>query len=114
MCTKRSSRIPRQSSYATTFLFHKLGHSFNLLAGIKANLPISGIEEVGCIRSHFDDDFDFGPDTQSKYNSRLGKIVYQLCHQIQVRFGTRGANLTFANIVNGKTVSTAAIEFDRR
>jgi len=46
------------------------------------------------------------------YNTRLRKNVYQFSFKVKVRFGGKGENLTFWNLVNGKPISAAVIEFD--
>jgi hypothetical protein len=63
--------------------------------------------------SKFDKDFDYGASSKSKYNSGLKKFVHQFSYNVQVRFGDKGDNLTFRNLVNGEVVSTAVIEFNR-
>lgn len=70
---------------------------------------------MGNIVSKLEKDFDFGPDTQSTWNARLGRTVYRFPQELQVRFGNKGDNLTFQNIVgrNLKVNSTAVIEFSR-
>ncbi len=64
--------------------------------------------------STFDKDFDHGKDGESTYNARLGKTVYQMSFQVQVRFGDKGENLQFLTLFNGKTVSKAIIDFPSR
>ena len=63
--------------------------------------------------STFDKDFDFGDKAESTYNTRLGKTVYQMNFQVQVRFGDKGENLQFRTLFNGKALSKAIIEFPR-
>ncbi len=63
--------------------------------------------------SAFDKDFDYGPKAELAYNARLGKLVYMFPHKVQVRFGDKGDNLTFRDLVDGKIISTAVIEFKR-
>jgi hypothetical protein len=74
---------------------------------------IVGVEKVGSVVSTFDKDFDYGPNTELTYNARLGKFVHQFPYDVQVRFGDKGDNLTFRNVVDGKVISTAVIEFNR-
>ena len=76
-------------------------------------LNLLGVQEVGSIVSKFDRNFDFGPNIETTYNSRLGRKVNQFPHQIQVRFGDKGENLQFKNLVKGLIVSEAVIEFGR-
>ncbi|KAH8762343.1 Hsp70 family protein-like protein [Hyaloscypha finlandica] len=71
------------------------------------------VQEVGSIVSKFDRNFDFGPNIETTCNSRLGRKVNQFPHQIQVRFGDKGENLQFKNLVKGLIVSEAVIEFGR-
>jgi hypothetical protein len=80
----------------------------------KLRLTVIGVEEVGGITSKFEKDFDFGPSLRTTYNARLGRNVEQFSHQLQVRFGDKGANLQFRNLLNGKVVDEAVIEFGRR
>ena len=58
--------------------------------------------------------FDYGLATKSQRNNALGKTVHQMSYEIQVVFGDKGNNLTFKAVMNGKVVSTADIEFNRR
>jgi hypothetical protein len=76
-------------------------------------LNLLGVQEVGSIVSEFDKNFDFGPNIETTYNSRLGRTVNAFPHQIQVRFGDKGDNLQFKNLVKGLVVSKAVIEFGR-
>jgi hypothetical protein len=73
-----------------------------------------GVERVGVIKSRFPADFDYGAGTKTKFNSRLDRLVHEFSYEIQVVFGSKGSNLTFNNIVAGRVVSTADIEFDQR
>jgi len=68
---------------------------------------------VGSIVSTFDEDFDYGPHTESTYNNRLGEMIYQFPYELQIRFGDKGNNLKFRNLVNGEVMSTAVMEFNR-
>jgi hypothetical protein len=68
---------------------------------------------VGSIVSAFNDDFDYGPYTDSAYNARLGKMIYRFPYELQIRFGDKGDNLKFRNLVNGEVMSTAVMEFNR-
>ena len=74
----------------------------------------TGVDEVGVIKSTFGANFDYGPRTQCKFNSKGGRILHYFSFEIQVVFGGKGSNLTFKNIVDGNVVSTADIEFDQR
>ena len=62
--------------------------------------------------STFEAGFDYGPNAEMAYNTRLRKNVYQFAFKVKVRFGGKGENLTFWNLVNGKPISSAVIEFD--
>jgi hypothetical protein len=68
---------------------------------------------VGSIVSTFDEGFDYGPCADSAYNARLGKMIYQFSYELQIRFGDKGNNLKFRNLVNGEVMSTAVMEFNR-
>lgn len=68
---------------------------------------------MGSIVSTFDEDFDYGPYTNSTYNARLGKMIYRFRYELQIRFGDKGNNLKFRNLVNGEVMSTAVMEFNR-
>jgi hypothetical protein len=72
-----------------------------------------GVEEVGSILSTFPAEFDYGLCAKSKYNTKLHKTLYKFLFEVQIRFGDKGENLTFKNLVDGKTVSKAVIEFNR-
>ena len=72
-----------------------------------------GVDQIGSIVSTFDEDFDFGLNTELTYNTTLKETVHQLVHEVQVVFGNKGDNLTFRNTVGGKVISTADIEFKR-
>ncbi len=74
----------------------------------------TGVELVGVIKTKFPANFDFGTAVRSKFNSRLGKQVYEFSFETQVVFGSKGNNLTFKTVVDGKVVSTADIVFDQR
>ncbi|KAH9223806.1 Hsp70 family protein-like protein [Leptodontidium sp. 2 PMI_412] len=71
----------------------------------------SRVEEVGIVTSRFPKNFDFGPSAQSVYNTKLKKMIHQFKAEIQVRFGDKGSNLTFKDLVNGEVKSSASIEF---
>jgi hypothetical protein len=71
------------------------------------------VEKVGTILSAFEENFDYGDKGESTYNVRLGKNVYRMNFQVQVRFGDKGENLQFRTLFNGKAVSKAIIEFPR-
>ncbi|KAH8587066.1 Hsp70 family protein-like protein [Bisporella sp. PMI_857] len=71
-------------------------------------------DKVGVIKSIFPPSFDYGTQTESRFNTKLGKLVHEFRHEIQVVFGGKGSNLTFKNIVAGKVVSAADIQFDQR
>ncbi|KAH6672241.1 Hsp70 family protein-like protein [Halenospora varia] len=73
----------------------------------------SRVEEVGSIASVFPADFNYGLSATSKYSTKLHETLHRLSFQVQIRFGDKGENLTFKNLVDGKTVSTAVIEFNR-
>lgn len=66
---------------------------------------------MGNVISSFPMDFDFGPSAKSVYNTKLKKMVHQFEAEIQVRFGDKGSNLTFKDLVNGEVKSSASIEF---
>ena len=57
--------------------------------------------------------FYFGPNVRSAYKAGLGKTVYKFSFQVEVRFGDKGENLRFNNLVEGKMVSQAVIKFDK-
>jgi len=65
------------------------------------------------IKTRFPANFDFGTEIKSKFNSKLGRQVHEFSYQTQVVFGTKGSNLTFKTVVNGRVISTADIVFDQ-
>ncbi|TAQ85429.1 hypothetical protein B7494_g6250 [Chlorociboria aeruginascens] len=71
------------------------------------------VEKVGSIVSTFPANYDFGKGSESSFNTRLGKKVYQFSFQLQVIFGSKGENLTYRTLVNGNVSSTSVIEFPR-
>ncbi len=77
-------------------------------------LIVLGVQKVGEIVSDFDKDFDFGLKVVTTYSSRLKRSVSKFPHQVQVRFGDKGENLQFKNLVQGIAVSEAVIEFGKR
>ncbi|KAH7411293.1 Hsp70 family protein-like protein [Cadophora sp. MPI-SDFR-AT-0126] len=74
----------------------------------------SSVEEIGSIVSRFAADFDLGPSASSRYNEVLEKTIHRFEHQVQIKFGNKGENLTCQDVINGEVVSTAKIEFNRR
>jgi hypothetical protein len=73
----------------------------------------TGVEMVGVIKTRIPANFDLGTVVKSKFNSKLGKQVHQFSYQTQVVFGSKGSNLMFKTVVNGKVISTADIVFDQ-
>jgi hypothetical protein len=71
------------------------------------------VDHVGSIESTFDADFDFGTSTQCRYNNKTKEIVHLFSYTVKVRFGDKGDNLTFKEIVNGQEAGSAIIKFDR-
>lgn len=65
------------------------------------------------IKTKFPADFDLGTSLKSKFDSKNGRRIYRLSYKTHVVFGSKGSNLTFKTIVNGKVVSTADIVFDQ-
>ena len=74
----------------------------------------TGVEKVGVIKSRFPANFDFGSGTKTEFNLKLGRLVHEFSYEVQVVFGSKGSNLTFKNVVGGRVISTADIEFDQR
>jgi len=66
-----------------------------------------GVEEIGQIVSAFPQNFEFGSSSKQANN------IHRIFHQVQVKFGNKGNNITCQNVVNDKVVSTATIEFNR-
>ena len=73
----------------------------------------TGVEKVGVIKTRFPANFDFGAAIKSKVNPISGKKIQKFSYETQVVFGSKGNNLTFKTVVNGKVVSTADIVFDQ-
>jgi hypothetical protein len=71
------------------------------------------VDHVGSIESTFGADFYFGTSTECRYNNKTKEFVHQFSHDVQVRFGDKGDNLTFKDIVNGQEAGSAIIKFDR-
>ena len=88
--------------------------STHLLHLLNLALISPGVEAVGRIISNYDRNFDFGPNIKSHYSAKLGKTVFRFPFQVQVRFGDKGDNLQFRNLVKGLVVSEAVIEFSKR
>jgi hypothetical protein len=72
------------------------------------------VEQVGTIKGRLPANFDYGPHATTVFNPSLGRDVHEFSFAIEVVFGGRGSNLTFKNLVGGKVISTADIEFDQR
>ncbi|KAF5877191.1 putative hsp70 family protein [Botrytis fragariae] len=68
-------------------------------------------KSVGRIPYSFPADFNFGMDSNSRFNQRLDKMVHEFHFQIQVIFRDRGANLKFRLAVGGRVVSDTTIKF---
>jgi len=68
---------------------------------------------VGKIVSTFPSGFDFGQSSESKFNTRFNKTIYQFSHKVEVMFGNKGENLTYKDLFNGQVVGTATIQYDR-
>ena len=67
---------------------------------------------MGQVYSSFPKNFEFGEISESAFNTRLNKTIYHFSHEVEVVFGNKGENLTCRNIVNGKVVGTATVQFD--
>ncbi|KAH6722944.1 hypothetical protein BKA61DRAFT_685112 [Leptodontidium sp. MPI-SDFR-AT-0119] len=63
------------------------------------------VVEVGCIVSTL--------SSKSRYNPALGNTIHRSNHQVRVKFGDKGSNMTYQDVVNGEVISTARIEVDR-
>jgi hypothetical protein len=74
---------------------------------------VTGVEKVGVIVTRFPASFDFGIAIKSTTNPISGERIHQFSYETQVVFGSKGSNLTFKTVVNGKVVSTADILFDQ-
>ncbi|PMD34535.1 Hsp70 family protein-like protein [Hyaloscypha variabilis F] len=72
------------------------------------------VEQVGTIKGRLPANFDYGHHATTVFNTKLGRDVHEFSVEIEVVFGGRGNNLTFKNLVGGKVISTADIEFDKR
>jgi len=75
----------------------------------------TAVEEVGMIKTRFPADFDYGPGAESRFNPRLGtrgRYVHRFSYETQVVFGSKGSNLIFKNVINGKVISMADIVFE--
>ncbi|KAF7862485.1 hypothetical protein EAF04_007358 [Stromatinia cepivora] len=72
-----------------------------------------GVELVGQIRSVIPADFNYGVNSESRYNPRLKKMVHQFHLQVHTIFGDRGSNLKFRIAVGGRLISDATIDFPK-
>jgi len=66
---------------------------------------------VGSIVSTLSAHFNFGNALKFKQNSRKRKAVAYITLEVQVIFGTKGDNLRFQLLVNGRVSGTSQIEF---
>ncbi|KIN04334.1 hypothetical protein OIDMADRAFT_159767 [Oidiodendron maius Zn] len=73
----------------------------------------SGVIKVGDVCSTFPRGFDFGQSSESNFNARLKETIYNFSHEVEIMFGNKGENLTCRDVLNGKVVGTATIQFDR-
>ncbi|PQE02915.1 Hsp70 family protein [Rutstroemia sp. NJR-2017a BVV2] len=71
-----------------------------------------GVEHVGDIEAILSRDYQFGRDTQERYNAKLKRSVHQLSIEHKVVFGNKGDNLTFRSLIDSKEVSNSVIRFD--
>lgn len=68
---------------------------------------------MGEIKSTFPRGFNFGRSSESNFNARLGKLIHQYRHDVEIIFGNKGENLTYRDVVNGEVVGSATIQFNR-
>ncbi|KAH8650615.1 Hsp70 family protein-like protein [Tricladium varicosporioides] len=98
---------PEEAAYSTLFLYS------TALNDPPEYFTESRVEKVGNISSTFPRRFDFGPSSESKFNTRLNETIHQFRHEVEVMFGNKGENLTCRDVLNGQVVGTATIQFDR-
>jgi hypothetical protein len=74
---------------------------------------LTGIQRVGTVNSTFERGFDLGKSIESKYDEKKNKFLHQITFKVQVKFGNKGDNLSFASVLNGVETGSASIKFDQ-